>query len=303
MKKSIGLLSVLLVVVGLSTYNVASASTNKELNLNVNGQKVAGQGPIIINNNTLVPIRTVSLIPSLKVDWDNTTKTVTVIDSMTKDVVKLKVGSKTAYIGDKQVTLATPAIVKEGLTYVPFRFIGEGLKAHVEWDSNTNTLIIYKPDEELSQLVTGSDITDARNGLIKLPRILLHDGLLPLEDGGAGGTYYFEFGQKNAFIYIYRGLAQYYELKNGAAWQTWEAQVGSQDNNNKDVIPNVISSIKGEWGTRPLFTGKINYFMDLWMLDQVKYGTFDESGKSIFEDSKSINNRSESIIFEIPNES
>ncbi|OAB44413.1 copper amine oxidase N-terminal domain-containing protein [Paenibacillus glacialis] len=302
MKKSIGLLSVLFVVV-LSTINVASASTNKELNLNVNGQKVVGQRPIIINNNTLVPIRTVSLIPSFKVDWDNNTKTVTVIDSMTKDVVKLKVGSKTAYIGDKQVTIATPSIVKDGLTYVPFRFIGEGLKAHVDWDINTNTLIIYKINKELNKLVDGTDITDARNALLKLPRIILHDGLAPIEEGGAGGTYYFKFGQKNAFIYVYRGLAQYYELKNGAAWETWEAQVGSKDKNNKDVIPNVIPSIKGEWGTRPLFTGKINYFMDLWMLDQVQYGTIDESGKSIFEDSKPITNRSENIIFEIPNES
>lgn len=303
MQKLIVLLSVLLLIGVSSTYNVASASTHKEINLNVNGQKVEGQRPIIINNNTLVPIRTVALIPNFKVDWDNQTKTVTVVDSLSKDVIKLIVGSKQAFIGEKKVTLATPSIVKDGLAYVPIRFIGEGLKAHVEWDVNTNTVVIYKSDMELSKLVKGSDITDARNALLKLPRISLHDGLAPTEEGGAGGTYYFMFEQKNAFIYVYRGIAQYYQLKDDAAWITWEAQVGSKENNNNDVIPNIVPSVKGEWGSRPVFNGKIDYFMDLWKIEQVQYGTLDENGKSIFEDSKPMTNKNKNIIFDIPSES
>lgn len=302
-KKLIGLLSVMLLICLLSTINVVSASTHTEVNLNVNGQKNEGQRPIVINNNTLVPIRTVSLIPNFKVDWDHPTKTVTVVDSLSKDVIKLIVGSKEAIIGEKKVTLAVPAIIKDGVTYVPFRFIAEGLKAHVEWDVNTKTVVIYKSDMELSKLVKGSDITAGRNAILKLPRIILHDGLATTEEGGAGGTYYFKFGEKDAFVYVYRGIAQYYQLKNDAAWLTWEGQVGSKGNNNKEVIPNVIPSIMGEWGSRPVFNGKINFFMDLWKLEQVQYGTLDENGKSIFEDSKSITNNNGNIIFDIPSES
>ncbi|WP_425339297.1 stalk domain-containing protein [Paenibacillus maysiensis] len=50
---------------------------------------------------TLVPTRTVSLIPNLKVEWDNKTKTVTVTDSDTKNKLKLTVGLQSIVINTR----------------------------------------------------------------------------------------------------------------------------------------------------------------------------------------------------------
>ncbi|WP_311083244.1 copper amine oxidase N-terminal domain-containing protein [Paenibacillus polymyxa] len=90
-----------------------------------------GQNPIVIDNVTLVPIRTVSLIPNLKVHWDNKSKTVMVTDSDTKNKLKLTVGSNSAYVNDKKISVGVNPTVKEGAVYVPFRFIGEELNAKV----------------------------------------------------------------------------------------------------------------------------------------------------------------------------
>ncbi|KJD40533.1 hypothetical protein QD46_07755 [Paenibacillus polymyxa] len=100
MKKSLFVYSLILSLAMLTTSAMA-ASSQKELSLNINSNLANVQNPIVIKSVTLVPIRTVSLIPNLKVDWDNKTKTVTVTDSDTKNKLKLAVGSNSAYVNDK----------------------------------------------------------------------------------------------------------------------------------------------------------------------------------------------------------
>ena len=68
MKKSLFVCSLILSLAMLTATGAIAASSQK-LSLNINGSMANGQNPIVIDNVTLVPIRTVSLIPNLKVEW------------------------------------------------------------------------------------------------------------------------------------------------------------------------------------------------------------------------------------------
>ncbi|MDN4079345.1 hypothetical protein QYF52_15455 [Paenibacillus polymyxa] len=51
---------------------------------------------------------------------------------------------------------------------------------------------------------------------------------------------------------------------------------------------------------KPIFTGKIDFFKDLWKTKQVKFGTYDENGNIIYEGEKVLPNKGKDIIAAIP---
>jgi hypothetical protein len=56
--------------------------------------------------------------------------------------VELAIGSKTARVNGKDTALDVPAGIINGSTMVPVRFISESLSARVEWQKDTNTVVI-----------------------------------------------------------------------------------------------------------------------------------------------------------------
>ncbi|MBU5441507.1 copper amine oxidase N-terminal domain-containing protein [Paenibacillus sp. MSJ-34] len=278
------------------------AATEAKITLNINGTEAVGHNPLVVNHSTMVPIRSVSLLPNVKVDWNNKTKTVIITDTETKDILRITIGNKTALAGSNKVTLDTPATIIEGSTYVPFRFIGEALGAYVQWDAESKTVIIIRTDNTLTNALDSGNMVEMRNAALKLPRISLGETLPPSEEGGAGGNYYFRYGESKSFLYLYRGKAEYYEVKNGASWLSWEGQISSTEGDGEDLIPNIVPSIGKEWGIRPVFEGKVNYFMELWKIGEVRYGTYDEQGNIIFENVKPYTDGQMDIIAEIPDE-
>ena len=114
---------------------------SKDIRLIINYQQVEPTvAPVISNNTTLVPIRIISEELGSRVNWDNTKKRVTIQKG--KDVIELYIGSKTAYVNGKAVTLLTAPIIKQGTTLVPIRFISEQLGAYVEWDNTEKIIMI-----------------------------------------------------------------------------------------------------------------------------------------------------------------
>ena len=114
---------------------------SKDIRLIINYQQVEPTvAPVISNNTTLVPIRIISEELGSRVNWDNTKKRVTIQKG--KDVIELYIGSKTAYVNGKAVTLLTTPIIKQGTTLVPIRFISEQLGAYVEWDNTEKIIMI-----------------------------------------------------------------------------------------------------------------------------------------------------------------
>ncbi len=107
-------------------------SNNEEITTDV--------APIIRNDRTMVPVRVISETLGAKVDWNDDTRTVTIVKDGT--TITLTIDSATAYINSVEKTLDSAAIIENGRTYVPVRFISEAFGAKVEWDAETQTVTI-----------------------------------------------------------------------------------------------------------------------------------------------------------------
>jgi len=110
----------------------ASAADAQAIDVILNGKKIAftDARPISDHGRVLVPLRVVSENLGAKVDYKNN---VVSISQGTK-TIGLTIGSKTATVGGKSVTLDSPPYVKSSRVYVPLRFVSEQLGQKVEWD-------------------------------------------------------------------------------------------------------------------------------------------------------------------------
>ena len=94
-------------------------------------------------NLTMVPVRVISKSLGATVDWEPSTKTVTVKKADMRIV--MKVGQRTAQAGGKQVALEAPPELKNNRTMVPLRFISEHLGLLVGWEADTRQIFLTTP--------------------------------------------------------------------------------------------------------------------------------------------------------------
>jgi hypothetical protein len=104
--------------------------------------------PYIFNGRTMVPFRYIgeSLQAEIQFSSDPMTKKVIEV-RYTKEniVIVLHIGKNTAYVNNQAVTLdAVPSIVN-GRTMVPLRFIAEELGCALQWENDTQEIIITYP--------------------------------------------------------------------------------------------------------------------------------------------------------------
>lgn len=130
MKKLMFCIFVLFLVSGFSSTTIM-ASTNNVVTLD---------GGKIVNNRTLVPLRSIFEELGASVQWDQKTKTITATKGNT--TIWLKIGSKNTEVNGKTVTIDVPAQIHNGSTLVPLRFISESMGASIEWNANDQTAVI-----------------------------------------------------------------------------------------------------------------------------------------------------------------
>ncbi|NLI59291.1 MAG: copper amine oxidase N-terminal domain-containing protein [Clostridium sp.] len=109
----------------------------------VNGNRVnfPDAEPFIDDNGrTQVPVRFVSEALGAEVSWEGSIKTVTI--SQRDKEIKIVIGKKDYTINGEKNLMDTEALLKEDRTFVPIRFVSEGLGARVEWDSAVRTVYI-----------------------------------------------------------------------------------------------------------------------------------------------------------------
>lgn len=151
MKKIIALLLGLTLVVG--NFNITyGASDEIHVVLNNEAMTFSDSKPYMENDRVLLPLRFVTEKMGAQVLWYGDSKTITI----TKDNhrIALSIGEAMAVVNDTEFTLDMPAILKEDRTYVPIRFISEGLGAEVTWSADTKTVSITsreKISEEVSE--------------------------------------------------------------------------------------------------------------------------------------------------------
>ncbi|MCC2684691.1 MAG: copper amine oxidase protein, partial [Paenibacillaceae bacterium] len=109
--------------------------------LYVNGEEPTFEvAPFIRGGSTLVPFRAIAEALKATVNWNPDERSVTVTRG--DSTVKLYIDSVTAYVNGKEVTLEVPASIENGSMIVPVRFVSEALNANVQWEAETQFVVI-----------------------------------------------------------------------------------------------------------------------------------------------------------------
>lgn len=88
------------------------------------------------NSRTLVPVRFVSQSLGAEVKWDDKTRTATI--TYNSKVIVIPLNSKEVTVDGTAITLDTAAVLSEGRTMVPLRFVSEAMDAEVIWDGDAH---------------------------------------------------------------------------------------------------------------------------------------------------------------------
>ncbi len=96
--------------------------------------------PQLINDRTMVPVRAIFEALEATVDWDDATRTVISTKGDTK--ISLTIDDNTLYKNETAVVLDVPAKLIDKRTLVPVRAISEAYGCQVDWNGNTNTVVI-----------------------------------------------------------------------------------------------------------------------------------------------------------------
>lgn len=99
--------------------------------------------PFVHKGRTMVPLRFIGEKLFAKVSYDADTKTATFARGNT--VVVVKIGSANATVDGKEVKLEPPAMIKDGRTFVPVRFIADAFGARTTWEPQTKQIGIIFP--------------------------------------------------------------------------------------------------------------------------------------------------------------
>jgi sugar lactone lactonase YvrE len=94
--------------------------------------KAVDAPPFILSGRTMVPLRAISEGLGAKVEWDAKAQKITI--KLGAKTVIVWIGKTTGTVDGKSVTLEVPPMIKKGRTFVPVRFVSEGLGCQVGWN-------------------------------------------------------------------------------------------------------------------------------------------------------------------------
>lgn len=114
-------------IISFSIYYSKPTLVKAESNISLTG----GQ---LIDNRSLVPLRSIFEELGATVKWEQDSKKITAVKG-TQEII-LTIGSKHTSVNGKQVIIDVPAQVRNGRTLVPLRFVSEALGATVGWDND-----------------------------------------------------------------------------------------------------------------------------------------------------------------------
>ncbi len=89
--------------------------------------------PCIVNGRTMVPLRSVFEKFGMKVEWDNSIKSIYAYND--DNYVYMEIGEKDFAANGKAYEMDVPAMILSSRTLVPLRAISEALNAEVSWDN------------------------------------------------------------------------------------------------------------------------------------------------------------------------
>ena len=219
MKKGIFLIVALSLVFSLSipsfAAEVKSATiTYREIKVLLDGRQInptdvngTSTEPFIMNNSTFLPVRAIAGALGLDVSWDNDTSTVYLNSGTTptfypgtpttsnakKNVsityrnIKIVIDGKVINPTDVSGNTVEPFLLN-GTTYLPVRAVSGALGLYVDWDNDSNTVILNSSSDKPT--ISNKDYADFVKGYEKAVFSKFNS---PASENGLGGTkIYFE---------------------------------------------------------------------------------------------------------------
>ncbi len=113
----------------------------RQVQVSYNGQKLRGDvASLMAGDTTFTAMRFLFEHTGGTISWDAAKQEV--VARKGDSTIRVKIGSKTASVNNKQVMMQLAAFLFEGRTMVPARFFEEGLDAQVEWNPQTGRVVV-----------------------------------------------------------------------------------------------------------------------------------------------------------------
>jgi hypothetical protein len=126
------------------------------------GALAATPEALIKDGSALAPLRAVAeWLGAELVGFDQNTSTIHIV--VGEKSVALIIGQTTATVNKVAVTMPAAPILREGVSYVPLRFVGEVFGATVAWDGAAGTVTVVNP-------ATGEKLVMSMPHLRRIPR-------------------------------------------------------------------------------------------------------------------------------------
>lgn len=126
----------------LALVMTAAVGVAQDISVQVNGDRVNFRGtePQYRDGRVFVPLRGVFEEMGATVNWRPASRTV--IARRGERDVRLRIGERTASVDGQPITMDVPAMIIDGATMVPIRFLSESLGAEVSWNSSQRLVMI-----------------------------------------------------------------------------------------------------------------------------------------------------------------
>lgn len=131
----------LMLAAGSAALGQAQVVVEQQITITVDQNEVHSDvPPIMVQNQTLVPVRSIFTALNAQVDWYPSTRRVHVVGN-NKDIW-VGIGVPHADVNNVEVPLSVPPMIYQGRTMVPIRFMAETLGATVSWNPDTQQITI-----------------------------------------------------------------------------------------------------------------------------------------------------------------
>jgi len=140
---------------GLSLMSLAFVSAMaaaQDISVTVDGKEVnfTNGGPRQVDGRVLVPLRGVFQKMGATVQWKPARREISATNGSMS--VNLRIGDREATVDGKVVTMDVPAMIVDGATMVPIRFVSESLGADVHWNES----------QQLVEILSGNGVGRAQ---------------------------------------------------------------------------------------------------------------------------------------------
>ncbi len=165
----------------------------------------------ILYDRTMVPLRAVAEAMGMAVTWEPVERKVTVSGGGLD--LNLKIEQDIAYNGEQELYITPAPIIRDSVTYVPVRFLADGLGFTVDWAPGSRSVSLARTMQNPVRFYTVTDVRAVGNLMIDIrtPRI---DGLQEdaiNESAKSAFNLYFE---KRAADWLEQALKNRAELDN-----------------------------------------------------------------------------------------